>query len=86
MLWWMACGSGVEVDSGETDTEVVDTDGVDTDSVDTDVVVLNGTVPAESIDAPEFAAVNRDGSSRSRVDLIGHPTVVWFYPAAGTGG
>ena len=47
---------------------------------------LLGTPPASPVAAPEFAAVAHDGSARSKADLIGHPTVVWFFPAAGTPG
>ena len=41
---------------------------------------LHGTTPAKALPAPAFAALNRDGSARSREDLLGHPTVIWFYP------
>lgn len=35
---------------------------------------------------PDFAALSHDGTPRSRDDLLGHPTVVWFFPVAGTPG
>lgn len=41
---------------------------------------------APAADVPEFAAVNHLGEPRSRADLVGHPTVLWFFPAAGTPG
>ncbi len=47
---------------------------------------LNGEQPDEPLPAPEFAARNRDGAARDREDLLGHPTVMWFYPAAATAG
>lgn len=47
---------------------------------------LNGSPPDEPLAAPEFVATNRDGTGRSREDLLGHPTVMWFYPAASTAG
>jgi hypothetical protein len=47
---------------------------------------LNGTVPDTALPAPEFVATNRDGGARAREDLLGHPTVMWFYPAAATAG
>ena len=47
---------------------------------------LNGTAPDDAIGVPEFVATNRDATGRSRQDVLGHPTVMWFYPAAGTGG
>ena len=46
----------------------------------------HGSVPSEFLEAPEFVATNRDGTSRGRDDLVGDPTVMWFYPAAGTSG
>lgn len=51
-----------------------------------DGATLHGTAPAAPIAAPEFAATGRDGTPRDRSALLGHPTVLWFYPAAGTGG
>jgi len=53
---------------------------------DVDPELLNGTVPDSVLPAPEFVATNRDGSGRDREDLLGHPTVMWFYPAAATSG
>lgn len=47
---------------------------------------LYGSYPADPKPAPEFEATNRDGSPRGRADLLGHPTVLWFFPAAGTYG
>ena len=47
---------------------------------------LNGTVPASALPAPEFVALNSDGSSRGPEDLMGKPTVMWFFPFAGTPG
>ena len=35
---------------------------------------------------PDFTVVNHDGTPRSRDDLLWHPTVLWFFPAAGTPG
>lgn len=48
---------------------------------------LNGSRPEQNLAAPVFSSVvNRDGTPRAQADLIGHPTVLWFYPAANTGG
>jgi len=58
--------------------------GGDDGSIDWDS--LNGDVPAAPVDVPEFAARNYDGGARSREDVLGHPTVMWFYPAAATSG
>src|SRR5436190_22677307 len=66
-----------------------DSDGDSDSDTDTDTdtdVSFNGTVPDEPISVPEFAATNRDGTARDRADLIGHPTVLWFYPGAFTSG
>ena len=46
----------------------------------------HGAVPSVALEAPEFAATNRDGGARDREDLLGHPTIMWFYPAAGSYG
>lgn len=47
---------------------------------------LYGHAPAVAVPAPVFTATNRDGTPRGRDALLGHPTVIWFYPAAGTPG
>ena len=47
---------------------------------------LNGDVPAVAVAIPEFSARNMDGAARAREDVLGHPTVMWFYPAANTAG
>lgn len=87
--WWLAaCSSPEHVDTdapidgdGAEDTD--DSGGIDSD-VDFDA--LNGERPDELLALPEFTATNRDGSARGPDDLRGHPTVMWFYPAAGTAG
>ena len=96
----VAC-SGSSESTGGTDTDTTaptwvqnDTDTTTpTDPVDTDTTTVpptgdfNGTAPASPLPPPSFAAVtNRDGSPRVPADLVGHPTVMWFYPAANTGG
>jgi hypothetical protein len=47
---------------------------------------LHGTVPGSALPAPEFVATNHDGSTRGPGDLMGKPTVMWFFPFAGTPG
>src|SRR5436190_20507710 len=72
----------------DTDSDS-DSDGDSDSDTDTDTdtdVSFNGTVPDEPISVPEFAATNQDGTARDRDDLIGHPTVLWFYPGAFTSG
>ncbi len=74
--------SGVTADSGSAADSDDSGDGTPVDTAKE----LNGEWATDRTAAPEFVATNRDRSDRSRVDLIGHPTVVWFYPAAGTSG
>lgn len=47
---------------------------------------LNGTVPPTPVFPPDFTAVNADGTTRSKQDLMDHRTVLWFYPITGTPG
>ena len=56
------------------------------DSGKTGEVSYYGTAPESPISAPEFVATNRDGTTRGQGDLIGKPTVMWFYPMAETFG
>jgi hypothetical protein len=77
-------GAPADTDTtGDTDTDT-DTDG-DTDG-DTLPEGLNGTAPRDAISLPTFAARNQYGEDRSEADVLGHPTIMWFYPAAGTYG
>ncbi len=48
--------------------------------------MLHGTPPSSPKPVPTFMVLNRDGTMRTQADLLGHPTVMWFYPAAGTAG
>jgi thioredoxin-dependent peroxiredoxin len=43
-----------------------------------------GQAPAKAMSIPDFSARSSDGSPRSRADLVGHPTVLWFFLLAGT--
>lgn len=71
----------------ETGTTVTDSDTTDTTTpAEIDWSSLNGTVPPEALPAPEFLAHNFDNAVRHREALIGHPTVMWFFPATGTPG
>jgi hypothetical protein len=47
---------------------------------------LNGVRPAEFLAAPEFEATAQNGELRGQEHLLGHPTVMWFYPLANTSG
>ncbi len=50
------------------------------------VVDTVGVRPEQPVPLPDFVATNMDETSRGPADLQGGPTVVWFYPAAGTYG
>ena len=79
-----------EVASTDTDppadtAQVTDTDDaltIDTGTADG----LTGTIPSEAREAPNFTATNYDGSERTKADLMGKATVMWFYPLAKTPG
>ena len=47
---------------------------------------LHGQAPPDALPLPQFVATNYDGSVRGPEDLTGHPTVLWFFPFAGTPG
>ena len=55
-------------------------------SQDDPPVQTHGTVPPDALPAPTFVALNYDGASRATEDLIGQPTVMWFFPFSGTPG
>ena len=79
ILFFVACTSS----SADTADARVDTASV----VDTARVVDTvGVAPDAPVPLPMFAARNMDETSRGPADLQGGPTVVWFYPAAGTYG
>lgn len=88
--------TAVGEDSGVEDTSLEDTDredsgtedsgAEDSGGEDTGTPSLHGTIPDEALPAPDFNATNRDGTARSNPDLVGSPHVLWFYPAAFTGG
>lgn len=89
MMFLLACAAHAPpVDSAaasadtSTDTNLGDT----ADSAEPTPEGLHGVAPEEPVPVPEFSATNRDGAPRSSVDLVGHPTVVWFYPLANTAG
>ena len=41
-----------------------------------------GVPPATTVPPPTFEAVSHLGASRTVADLLGQPTVMWFFPAA----
>jgi hypothetical protein len=77
---------------GDSTAPTTDTTTPGTDT-DTDTVVttlpggLHGTAPPVNLPPPTLTQVlAMDGTPRTEADLLGHPTVMWFYPAAFTGG
>jgi hypothetical protein len=76
-----------ETGTGTSNGTVTDTD-TDTDTdPGTLPTGLNGDVPAQALPPPDFSqVVARNGTLASPADLVGRPTVLWFYPAAFTGG
>ena len=48
---------------------------------------LNGTEPDEQLPLAAFSeVVDSDGAAQTPNAILGSPTVMWFYPAASTGG
>ena len=70
--------------SGTTTTGTTPTTGTTSTTIDT--TNLYGTLPAKAIPAPKFTAYSHEDEMRTREDLIGHPTVLWFFPFADTPG
>lgn len=87
-LGLLACTAPEPADSQTTDS-LTDSGAVDSglDTGPLDTSGLNGTEVDPRREPPTFSqVVNSDGSARSQADLLGHPTVIWFYPDAGTYG
>ena len=87
LIMMLACsGSTEDSSTPDTDSGVTTADSGDTDSTVEIPDETYGQVPDVSLPAPEFAATNSDGTARGIADLIDGPTVVWFFPSAGTYG
>jgi hypothetical protein len=69
-----------------TDTSTTDTSVTATTSTTIDTAELYGTAPTQPLPAPEFLAYSHEGEPRTREDLMGHPTVLWFFPFADSPG
>ena len=83
------CAEPTPKDSGPATDDTASDTAADTatdTATDTAAPKLIGTPPEAAIDAPEFAAQNRDGAARARGNLLGQPTVMWFFPSADTPG
>jgi len=87
LMMMLACsgdpGDTSEADTTDTADTVADSDSDSTVEIPDETY---GQVPATSLPAPEFSATNYDGTARGISDLTDGPTVVWFFPAAGTYG
>jgi len=90
---FIACSAKSPEDNAAADTDTPIDSGVSVD--DSGEVVEDTSAPrpdlnGEWVDPPlaaiAFSATNRDGTARSREDLLGQPTVMWFYPAASSYG
>ena len=67
-------------------TDATDASDTTPEPVDLSTLDLNGTLPSANLEPPEFVALNRDGAERTEANLIGQPTVLWFYPLANSPG
>jgi hypothetical protein len=72
--------------TGTSTTSTTSTGTTDTTSTTIDTTKLYGTAPDKAVPAPKFTVYNHESEERTRADLLGHPTVIWFFPAAGTSG
>ncbi len=88
-----ARGSGSNNTAGDDDTSAGDDDSSagdddstagDDDTTPPPAEELHGSAPSQPLAVPSFEATNSDGSARGTPDLLGHPTVLWFFPYAGT--
>ena len=89
----VGCGQGDTPDNTQTTTTTTGTTTSTTDTSTTttttttiDTTALYGTAPTQPVPAPEFLAYSHEGEPRTREDLMGHPTVIWFFPLADTPG
>ncbi len=74
--------AGVEPDISEPAVEDADPP----QELDLATLDLFGELPSAALPAPQFIAENHDGGTRTEADLVGKPTVMWFFPFAGTPG
>ena len=74
-------------DSGSDDSGIADSGSEDSGTQDSGLPDgLNGMEPSENLPVPTFSALSHLGEARSQADLVGQPTVMWFFPLAGTYG
>lgn len=75
-------GGGPAIDATPSSPDAI-VDGAP--AADVDLPQLHGSTPSTPKPLIAFTATNRDGAARTETALMGHPTVIWFYPAAFTG-
>jgi hypothetical protein len=82
---WLACVSAPKPDAtGPADTQASGLQ--DSATPPTLPAGLNGVEPRAPVELPAFRALAQSGAERGRDDLLGQPTVLWFFPAANTSG
>jgi len=87
--WWIAALGfsmllAIGCPTADDDDSVGDDDAADDDAADDDAGDDDATC---DVPAPTFAGVlDHTGAVVSPDALIGHPTVLWFYPIASTAG
>ena len=85
-------GSTVSTSTSTGNTSVTSTETTSKTTASTtmttpiDTSNLYGSAPKKAFPAPEFVVLSHTNETRTREDLLGHPTVVWFFPFAGTPG
>lgn len=78
-----ACGpSGVCADTADTAGEGGDSPADTGETADT-APRTHGLPPDAPLAAPTFVATADDGTARGRDDLLGHRTLLWFFPTVG---
>ena len=83
LVFVLACGEDQKDDTQADDTSSEDT----TELFDTGLYGETiGARPDEFLGLPEFQATAHSGEPRGQEDLLGHPSVLWFYPMADTSG
>lgn len=86
-LLLMGCfGASTAKDGPATEPDPTDVATHDTAAAYHVADTLYGVVPNRPAALPEFTATNHDGVTRDRDDILGKPTVMWFFPSAGTFG
>ena len=77
-------------DDGADDDGSSPGDGTNLDGIEPDELVLppglNGTPVEPTVPLIAFSARNSDSAPRGMEDLVDGPTVIWFYPLAGSPG